>query len=126
MKSFQAIQKNFAVLGIDRNQSKSHKNVVMTWLTLCLATIFSATFFALKAHTFEEYITNIYTTSAGAMIVTILTILIFEVESLFVLINIIEKTIDESELVLSSLFQYLRALLEYGVQSLRCHANWNY
>lgn len=65
MKLFQTVQKNFAILGIARERSKTNRKLVVTWLILSLAVAAGAAFIVFEAKTFEEYTTDPYTTSGG-------------------------------------------------------------
>lgn len=98
MKILRTVQKNFAFFGIGPNQLKFNKRLVITWLILSLATIAGAMFIAFEAKTFQEYTTDLYTASGGAIITAILTILIVKMEKLFKLIDDIQQTISKSEL----------------------------
>lgn len=120
MKVLQTVQKNFAVLGINPKrinpkQSKSDGKIVMTWLILSLATTSSAIFLLVEAKTFQEYTNNIYSTSAGAVLATTFTIVIFKMEKLFESIDSLEDIIDKSELVLNILFRIFKAIIKYSV-----------
>lgn len=103
MKVFQEVQKNFIAFGIVPNQSKLNGKLAVTWLVLSLSTTLSASFLVFDAETFQEYTTSIYLSSGGAMAAALFTITIFKMEKLFKLKDVIETTINESELILKLL-----------------------
>lgn len=104
MHLFQAVQKDFSLLGIAPNGSKfSRKNLVATYSIYGLSTTSSILFIAFEANTFIEYVNNSYMTSAMIMISTYSTFLAIKSAKLFKFIHSIEQFIDERECILNLL-----------------------
>lgn len=97
MKHFRLIRKNFALLGISLNQPRHNWNSVITFLVYGLAMISSIVFLVVKANTFFEYIQNIFITTSLILVGVIYTIMLFQMEQMFKLMDEIEKFYDESE-----------------------------
>lgn len=97
MNVFQAVQKNFGILGICRNQSRFNGRSLMVCLTSGLGTIVSALFLIYDANSFQQYTDNLYITSALAVGFFCISNLILKVNDLFALIDEIETTLDQSK-----------------------------
>lgn len=105
MKLFQTVQKNFAVLGIGRGRSKTNRKLVFTWLILSLTVAAGTAFIVFEAKTFEEYTSDLYTTSGDAVVASMFIIMVIKMDRLFELIDMIEQAVDESELDLNLFFE---------------------
>lgn len=103
MKLFQTVQKNFAVLGIGRGRSKTNRKLVFTWLILSLTVAAGTAFIVFEAKTFEEYTSDLYTTSGDAVVASMF--MVIKMDRLFELIDMIEQAVDESELDLNLFFE---------------------
>ena len=97
MKLFQVVQNKFVLLGIRPNQSRFNKEVTRTCSIYALSTSSSALFLIFKAKSFIEYTSNIYATTAFAMIGCYFTIWIFKTKKFFELIDNMEILVDQRE-----------------------------
>lgn len=99
MKIFQSIQKSFSILGIGRSQHKFNHRILVTSLMFCLATGFNSKllFDGIKGD-FKEYANIIFVVSAAMLLNVCFSNLVFKMEKLFGLIDLFEKTVNESKL----------------------------
>lgn len=97
MKLFQVVQKNFAIVGISQNQPESTGKLVKTCSIYGLTFTLSALYLFFEAESFLEYTSNIYVTTAIAVISTYCIILILKLKKFFNLIEKLEKLIGNSE-----------------------------
>lgn len=97
MKHFQVVQKNFAFLGINANQSGFNEKLVKTCLIYGLTVTSSVLFLFFEAKTFLEFTSNIYITTAIAVINAYFIIWILKLEKFFNLIHKLETLIEGSE-----------------------------
>lgn len=101
MKIFQSIQKNFAVLGIDRNQllqkhNTNFRNSVSLFLH-CFITVSYLVYIVHIASTFREYIDGIFVTSAVVVSGLSMAIVVSAMEKWFNLIFSLESVIVTSK-----------------------------
>lgn len=99
MKLFQVVLKNFSILGISSDHSKLNGKLVKTFLIYALGGSLSVAFLFYEAKTFMEYTSNIYVTTAIAVISTYFTILTLKSKKFFKLIDNLMIFIDESAYV---------------------------
>lgn len=101
MKIFQSIQTNFAILGINRNQSvQKHNTNFKNLVSLILhgfITISYLLYLVRIASTFREYTDGIFATSAVIVCGVSMAIVIWTMAKWFKLIDNLESIIIDSE-----------------------------
>lgn len=101
MEIFKSIQKNFAILGIDRNQlTKKHNTNVKNLLSLFLHSFFTIAnlfYLARIAINFRDYADGIFATSAVVVCGVSMVIIVWTMPKWFKLIDNLEKVINYSE-----------------------------
>lgn len=94
---FKIIRKNFAHLGISKNQPRLNGKSAMTFLILSLSTISGIVYLYFEANTFLEYTINIYETAMVLGCCIGFTVILFNKEKLFKLMNNFVTFYDESK-----------------------------
>lgn len=105
MKILQSAERSFLNLGVDRQQlMKNHPfncRNVFAILVLSLSVISCGTYLFRVANTFEEYTYSIYAFLTMLLPLTVLLIVVFNMQEYFDGLNAVEKTVNERK---SSMF----------------------
>lgn len=101
MRPFQIIQEKFAIFGITAAQSIQkqpfNRKVLLAYFIYSYGWTSSAVFLIQKANTFEEYTSNIYITTATAIIIFCFTVVVSRMSKLFEFIDACEEIIDRGD-----------------------------
>lgn len=107
LKAFKTIQKNFAIIGINRELLKQsypfNWRIFITLLELGLGVGFVSTYAIKYANTFIEYTQSTFLGSAGALVFVMLLFVIHKVEKLFEFIGRCDVAINTSKRQLNSI-----------------------
>lgn len=103
MKLFKSIRQNFALLGIDLDQShQKHRffsgKILIVYSCYWLNIISYCVFLRREAHNFSEYMEVIFRIFLPIVITTCFTVIVFKVENLFELFESCERIVNKSKL----------------------------
>ena len=97
MKLFQASLRNFAIIGISRNQRPFNARTLIAFACYLLANISAIVFLIYKANAFNEYTLSIFTIFVSITIAFIYGVFVIEMKKIFQLIDFCERIVEKSK-----------------------------